>query len=233
MTMKEKIFQKKGGSLRNPQTCPVLGRLARRRLFDLLKDRLYRLQILKTDEGSYLFMDFHHILYDGASCVILMQDISTAYGGGRITPETYTGFEAALDEEKLRKTDRYESARAYFAKLLANAEPDMLPEGDVYGEEAGVGSFRIPSEISIEAVSEFCKKNDLGVNAFFNAAFAFLMGKYNLRDDVLYTTVNNGRRDPRLKRSVMMLVQTFPVFCHLDGEGRLLESLFVSFTSQR
>ena len=30
--------------------------------FDLLKDRLYRLQILKTDEGSYLFMDFHHIL---------------------------------------------------------------------------------------------------------------------------------------------------------------------------
>ena len=186
--------------------------------FDLLKDRLYRLQILKTDEGSYLFMDFHHILYDGASCVILMQDIDTAYGGGQIIPETCTGFEAALDEEKLRKTGRYESARAYFAKLLANAEPDMLPEGDVYGEEAGVGSFRIPSEISIEAVSEFCKKNDLGVNAFFNAAFAFLMGKYNLRDDVLYTTVNNGRRDPRLKRSVMMLVQTFPVFCHLDGE---------------
>ena len=186
--------------------------------FDLMSDRLYRLQILKTDDGSYLFMDFHHILYDGKSSAIWMQDINTAYGGGRIIPETYTGFEAALDEEEMRKTDRYERARAYFEKLLANAEPDMLPEGDVYGEEAGVGSFRIPSEISIAAVREFCKENDLAVNAFFNAAFAFLMGKYNLRDDVLYTTVNNGRSDSRLERTVMMLVRTFPVFCHLDAE---------------
>ena len=186
--------------------------------FELTGEKLCRLRIYMTDDGSYLFMDFYHIIYDDISGAILMQDINAAYGGSEIPKETYTGYEAALDEQEQRETERYERAKAYFDKLLADAETDMLPEGDVSGEEASTGCFRIPSEIAASQVRDFCKENDLTVNAFLNAAFAFVLGRYGLREDVLYTTVCDGRSDPRLERAVTMLVRTLPVCCHLDGE---------------
>lgn len=186
--------------------------------FDLTGEKLYRLRIYKTDDGSYLFMDFYHIIYDDISGAILMQDINAAYGGSEIPQETYTGYEAALDEQEQRKTERYERAKAYFDKLLAEAETDMLSEGNVNGEQASTGSFRIPSGIAASQVRDFCKENDLTENALLNAAFAFVLGRYGLKEDVLYTTVCDGRSDPRLERAVTMLVKTIPVCCHLDGK---------------
>ncbi|MBQ3841089.1 MAG: amino acid adenylation domain-containing protein [Ruminiclostridium sp.] len=186
--------------------------------FDLLKEKLCRLRIYKTDDGSYLFMDYHHIVFDGTSNSILMSDIAAAYNGGDVVSETYTGFDAALDEEKLRQTDSYEKAAAYFAKLLAEAEPDMLPEGDVYEKMPSLGCFNIRSEIGTSEISDFCRKNGVRKTAFYNAVFSFVMCKYNCSDNVLYTTVDNGRNDPRLDRTVSMLVKTIPVFCHPDTE---------------
>lgn len=186
--------------------------------FDVMQEKLCRLFIYKTNDGSYLFTDIHHIVYDATSNTVLLSDIVTAYAGGEVIHETYTGFDAALDEEKLRQTDRYEVAKTYFAKLLAEAEPDMLPEGDVCGEAPSTGCFSIWSESITSEISDFCRKNNVKKTAFFNAVFAFVMSKYNCRDNVLYTTVHNGRNDSRLDRTVSMLVKTFPVFCHLDME---------------
>ena len=35
-------------------------------------------------------MVFHHILMDGTSVAVLMEDIERAYQGEALTPETYT-----------------------------------------------------------------------------------------------------------------------------------------------
>ena len=186
--------------------------------FDLMKDNLCRLRIYKTDDGSYLFMDIHHIVSDGTSFAVLAHDINTAYSGGEVLPETYTGFDCASDEEKLRQTEKYESARAYYEKLLSGAEPEMLPEGDVSGEAPSLGYFSVDTDITGAEVSVFCRKNNVKKTPFFNAVFAFVLGKYNCRNDVLYTTVYNGRKDPRTEHIVSMLVKTFPVFCHIDAD---------------
>ncbi|MBR5091319.1 MAG: amino acid adenylation domain-containing protein [Ruminiclostridium sp.] len=191
--------------------------------FDILKEKLCRLRIYKTDDGNYLFMDFHHIVSDGTSISILMSDIAAAYNGGDVVPETYTGFDAALDEEKLRGTDRYDKAAAYFRDLLADAEPDMLPEGDVCEKTPSSGCFNIRSAIGASEISAFCRKNGVRKTAFYNAVFSFVMCKYNCKDNVLYATLYNGRNDPRLDRTVSMMVQTLPVFCHLSTEQTVSE----------
>ena len=59
--------------------------------------------------------------------------------------------------------DEYGRAKAYFDNLLADTEPDMLPEGDVNNEPVSAGSFLIPSEsIAPESVAPeiggFCEK---------------------------------------------------------------------------
>ena len=190
--------------------------------YDLIGGRLYRSAVYHTGEGNYLFLDFHHILCDGTSEGIILQDINSAYEGEKIVRETYTGYEAALVEQKLRETDRYARARAYYKGLLADADPDMLPEGDVRADAASSGSFEIPSGLDLARISRFCSEHGLSENAFFNAVFAFVLSKYNLREDALYTTIYNGRSDSRLDRSVTMLVRTFPVFCRLEGEKEIV-----------
>ena len=56
--------------------------------------------IYVTEDKKYLFTDFHHIIADGNSYDIIFEDINKAYMGEKTGKESYTGFDAALDEEQ-------------------------------------------------------------------------------------------------------------------------------------
>ena len=191
------------------------------RPFDLLKDRLCRAEIYVTDAGNYLFLDCHHIAFDGTSFMILYRDIEAAYAGQAVEPEDYTGFDIALDEAAQRETARLEKARAYYEALLSDAERDMLPKGDVSGSQPASGYFTLASGLDHGAVREWCRKNRVTENAFYNAVFAFVLMRYNFLEEALYTTIYNGRKDSRMQRTVTMLVKTLPVVCRAGGNDRV------------
>lgn len=98
--------------------------------FELSGGSLYRISIYKTKDGNYLYMEFHHIICDGTSAAILVEDINSAYRGECIEAEGYTGFEAALDEEKTRSTEVYKKAKQYYDKIFDGVDSDFLPLGD-------------------------------------------------------------------------------------------------------
>ena len=191
--------------------------------FELLGGKLSRFRIYRTAEGCYLFMELHHIIGDGSSVSILLNDINEAYMGRPVAKENYTGFELGLDEEKLRKTKKYDDAKAYFDGLLAEADREMLPEGDVYGGPASSGTLVEPANIDLAEVKRFLRSSGQSANAFFNAAFAFVLSKFTGKKEALYTTIYNGRSDSRVSRSVTMMVKTFPVFLHLKSGDSVLE----------
>ncbi len=191
--------------------------------FALMESRLYRVKIFRTKEGNYLYLDFHHIICDGTSEAVMIEDINAAYGGAVLTTETYTGFEAALAEEKARQSDAYGKAKAYYDKLFDGTDSDFLPSRDVNGQEPSSNRFKIPSALDLAAVKDWCEKNGVTLNAFFNAVFAFVLAKYNYKTEAVYTTIYNGRNDSRLARAVTMLVKTFPVYCALGGDVRIAD----------
>ena len=67
--------------------------------FKLLDTTLYRVQIIHTPSQNYLFIDFHHIICDGSSLVVLFEDLNRRYAGESIEKEDFSGFELAADEE--------------------------------------------------------------------------------------------------------------------------------------
>ena len=186
--------------------------------FELLNAPLYRVRIFKTPNGSYLFMEFHHIICDGTSEAVILEDINAAYDGKALTAEEYTGFEAALDEQKARASEQYEKAKQYYDKIFDGADADLLPAGDVSGREKASGQFTVTTDIDIQPIRDYCAAHGVTENAFFNAVFAFVLGKYSYKNEAVYTTIYHGRNDSRLARSVTMLVKTFPVYCALDGD---------------
>ena len=195
--------------------------------FDLLSDRLVRVCIATTGEGKrYLYIDAHHCVFDGVSSEILLRDIERSYAGETPEAERFTGWEAALVEEKQRASDVYEKAKAYYTERFAGMDGDWLPVPDNTDRNTG-GSGRIHldgSETESGAVMNFCRVNGIGENAFFCAAFGLTAAAYGGGEECVFTTINNGRSDARFADSVSMFVRTYPVLCR-PGNGSVSDYL--------
>ena len=191
--------------------------------FALMSSPLYRVKIYRTREGNYLYLEIHHIICDGTSEAVLIEDINAAYGGAALETESYTGFEAALAEEKARQSESYAKAKAYYDAIFSGVDSDFLPSKDVDGAVESSNQFKMPSAVDVSPIREWCKQNGVTLNAFFNSVFAFVLAKYNYKTEAVYTTIYNGRNDSRLARAVTMLVKTFPVYCALDGDKKIAE----------
>ncbi|MBO6060429.1 MAG: hypothetical protein J6P67_09850, partial [Bacteroidaceae bacterium] len=55
--------------------------------YDLMHDRLFRLEIYITRHGAYLYQGFHHIIFDGISHAAFREDLRKAYAGETLEPE--------------------------------------------------------------------------------------------------------------------------------------------------
>ncbi|MCQ2354440.1 MAG: amino acid adenylation domain-containing protein [Clostridia bacterium] len=190
------------------------------RPFNLLGEPLFRAAVYVTDNGNYLFTDFHHIIFDGTSEAVLLSDIGKAYELTSVENEKYTGYEIALDEEKERATDRLSRAKAYYDSVFLGCESDCLPPKSPESDKAGAASVRMTFDYA-PAVTAYCEKNKLTPNAFFNAAFGFTLSRFIQFSDVVFTTVYNGRNDSRLASSLAMLVKTLPVLVRTENDIKI------------
>ena len=189
--------------------------------FTLMGGRLYRAQILRCAGDNYLFLDVHHIISDGMSMALFINDINKAYGGETLTAEKFSGFEAALEEEKLLRSKAIDKAALHYEKLLASCNTDCLPapcktKGAQIGECEKI-LYTFDADIS-SRISAYCKKLGTTENAFFNAVFAYTLSQFIHGDDVTYCTIYNGRYDSRLAKSFAMLVKTLPVRAFISYE---------------
>lgn len=195
--------------------------------FALMNKSLCRFIIFNSkQDGKYLFIEMHHIIGDGISLVILLNDIEKAYKGIKLEKEKFTGFNYALEEQKLLKTDAYELAKKYYETLLTGADTESLIPKDNIGIDEKIASNIIQKvNINKAEIEKFCNEQGITLNSFFNAVFGFTLSKYNYKENVVYTTVYNGRNDSRVDEAVYMLVKTLPVVCKYDKDTKVKDYL--------
>ncbi len=193
--------------------------------FALLNEPLYRITVYKTNDGNYLFMDFHHIISDGTSENILLRDIDRAYVNLPLERENYSGFEAALDEEAVRVTDKYREAKAYYDSVFKGCDPACLPPKAPEKGASDSATITRFTEVKPEKIKAYCDKNQVTPNAFFNAVFGYTLSRFGKFDDAIYTTVYNGRSNSRLSRAVSMFVKTLPVLVHTSGNRMITDMI--------
>ena len=92
------VLQKRNDGL--SYKTPILNGMNRDTLvrpYMLFNEQLFRFEIYRTCDGNYLFLDLHHIVADGTSLAIIINDINRAYSGEKLEPEGYTSYDLALD----------------------------------------------------------------------------------------------------------------------------------------
>ncbi|MFI7359270.1 amino acid adenylation domain-containing protein [Streptomyces avidinii] len=95
--------------------------------FDQLRPPMLRMSLIRTGEETHeLVLTAHHVLFDGWSVPLLMQDLLTLYGWDGQAP----GLEPARNYREflgwLARQDREESARVWREELRGVGEPTLL-----------------------------------------------------------------------------------------------------------
>ena len=57
--------------------------------YKLMNTQLFKVEVIETEKSVYLFAEFHHIIFDGASFGLFAEAVKDAYEGKEIEAETY------------------------------------------------------------------------------------------------------------------------------------------------
>ena len=193
--------------------------------FNIYGDRLFHIRLMRCQHNLYLLIDYHHIIVDGTSMQLILNDINKAYHGMTLEPEEMTLAEVAVNEEAERKTTIFGEAKDWYAKNFdcADVFTQLMP--DLEKEEHAEASVVRSLSIDIPQVDLFCKENGIFKSTFFTTAYSFLLAKYNNEQESLFTTVYNGRQNKKLNHTVGMFVKTLPVYAKFDKDTTVLDFL--------
>lgn len=197
--------------------------------YELLDKHLYRFKLFKVN-GEYVFyFDFHHVIMDGSSLKIFIDDFFSALSGKELEKEKSDANEFAVNEIEERKSTKYTEAKEYYEKLVGGVETDSTPVEDKADKEVSYGNIRVPLKITNEEVKELTKKVGIKTSSFFLSAFSYLLSKINMENESLFLTVHNGRSED-VRRSVGSYVKTYPLYLSYQDEDKISDYLLKTNT---
>jgi len=196
--------------------------------FDLSKNMLIRAALLIIKEEDYaLVVNIHHIVMDGWSKGIMLQELMDLYqalSGGRPSP---------LEELPLQYTDYvswhhewvqgklFRSQLSYWKEKLAGAPPVLElptdhPRPNIPGSGGSLEPFSFTRQ-KYQALNDLAKQEDVTFFMLMMAAYNTLLYRYSRQEDILVGTPIAGRNRVELENLIGLFVNTLVIRSHVSG----------------
>ena len=177
------------------------------RPFDLAAGPLYRFEIVTTEKQTCLMMDVHHLIFDGGSVDIFLQQLCSIMNGETIEEEdlSYAGYVSA--ELAAEGGAEYLAAKDFFKDRLAVVEAATEVRPDLANPTKGTISKAI-SALDIKTIEAFCRNNNITPAHLILSAIYYSLARFANSEQVCITTVSNGRSNLLIRNTVGMFVNT-------------------------
>ena len=184
--------------------------------FKLMNTRLFRIEVIQTEAAVYLFAEFHHIIFDGASFDLFLQSLKTVLEGGEIQSETYDYFDYVKDDRAFVDSDEFKSSEKYISDMLVNCEgaAELTPDKGGLAENGSPAIASAPFDMA--RVSEFCSNIGATPAHLFLAATLYVVSRFTNSRGAYINTISNGRSDMKLTNCFGMFVKTLPIGLEID-----------------
>ncbi|WP_009953548.1 non-ribosomal peptide synthetase, partial [Mycobacterium intracellulare] len=182
----------------------------REAVYDLADEPAVRAVLIRTGQDRHrLVLTIHHIVLDGWSVPILLNETFACYTGQRLpAPPPYRRFVAWLAER-----DR-DAAREAWAGVFDGFDTPTLvgPPHQPEPGARGVQSFAVPAGITA-ALGELARSSHTTVSTVLHAAWAQLLAWLTGQHDVAFGTTVSGRPAdvPGADAMVGLMINTVPV----------------------
>ena len=203
--------------------------------FDFAAAPLMRLAIFRLTEDHYrMLWTSHHILFDGWSFPILMEEFLTTYellNAG----ETLPLQEEDRYEDYIRYIERSdkEAEEKYWRNYLQGIEqntllpfiPTTIDRNKGKGEYKAIG-IQIKSEIAAK-IQSFAHQHRVTLNTIMQCVWAYLLHRYTGNKNIVYGIIVSGRPDDLagVEHRVGMYINTLPLYSGLKEETEISEWL--------
>lgn len=179
--------------------------------FALQDDDLVRVKIYTAPDGTYLFADAHHIIFDGISLGIMLSELKQTLAGREPSGENYTAYDYALEEREYLESEQLAADDEWFDRYLAGTTSTVFPDS-ASGHEATPGKAA-SQEILVDSsqVLACCARQGVTANDYFLTVLTELLYRIVREDKILISTVTSGRGRAETSQSVGMFVRTLPL----------------------
>ncbi|WP_156748011.1 non-ribosomal peptide synthetase, partial [Mycobacterium sp. 1465703.0] len=193
-------------------------------VYDLADRPAVRAALVRTGDGRHrLVLTIHHIVLDGWSVPILLNETFACYTGQRLpAPAPYRRFVTWLADRDL------DAARAAWSELLDGFDGPTLvgPPQQLQLGSRGVRSFALSAETT-RALSELARSSHTTVSTVLQAAWAQLLAWLTGQHDVAFGTTVSGRPAAVVGAESMvgLMINTIPVRARMTAETTTTELL--------
>ncbi|WP_459962768.1 amino acid adenylation domain-containing protein, partial [Mycobacterium avium] len=185
-------------------------------VYDLAEAPAVRAVLIRTGPDRHrLVLTIHHIVLDGWSVPILLNETFACYTGQRLpAPAPYRRFVTWLAERDL------DAARAAWREALAGFDTPTLvgPPHSLEPGARGVQAFAVSAEIT-RALGELARAHHTTVSTVLQAAWAQLLVWQTGQHDVAFGTTVSGRpaEVPGADSMVGLMINTVPVRARISA----------------
>jgi len=184
---------------------------------------LFRTRIISTPKQNVFLFDVYHVVADGNSMEILMDDIALSLGGTELGAD-FT-YQAMQKEADFKNTGTYSHDVAYFKNRYDKDGWHTRPRTDFDTDKNILDSIEGNFKFSKDRVTSLCQHYGLGKNEFYTAAVALAISMYDKTQNVMLSWVWNGREDVSVQRSIGLFYKDFPIAFTIDDKTKLKDLL--------
>ncbi len=199
-------------------------------LFDFSKAPLFRVKLVRlADQKNLLMLDMHHIISDGTSFSILMQDLIDMYEGKSL-PELevhYKDFTAWQNEWIL--SGEIDQQERYWLDLFSGEIPVLnfptdYPRPPIQSFEGDSIVFEIDLVLT-EKIKKLSSETDTTLYMILLAAYNVLLFKYTGQKDIIVGSSIAGRQHLELENVIGMFVNALAMRNYPEGQKTFKEFL--------
>ena len=180
--------------------------------FDLDKAPLLRVSLYFLNNGqSLILIDSHHIVMDGTSLSIILNDFCKIYNGKKIKNLNINYIDYTVWENNFVNSNKISNIENYWLNKFNNNDLPILNLPYDYAI-SNIKSFNGDSiNLNIdkkifELINQFAKKFSISPYTFFISVFYILLYKYTGQNDIIVGTPADLRIMPELKNIIGMFV---------------------------
>ncbi|UCH96977.1 MAG: AMP-binding protein, partial [Candidatus Aminicenantes bacterium] len=200
------------------------------RAFDLSKAPLLRVGLIEMEKDRHIFLiDMHHIISDGMSTQVLVQDFSALYAGKEL-PEIklqYKGYAEWQNREKVSKKILEQGEywkKEYGGEIPVLELPTDYARPAVQGFEGNSINFEINKETA-GALKALALEAGATLYIGLLALYTILLSKLSNQEDIVIGTPVAGRRHADLEKIIGMFVNTLALRNYPSGENGFMDFL--------
>ncbi|WP_394751323.1 amino acid adenylation domain-containing protein [Spongiimicrobium salis] len=181
--------------------------------FDLAEASLIRFGLTRIT-GTWLFLvDVHHIVCDGISLNILMNDFNRIYQGKDIEQLSlrYVDFASWQRDKKEHLSEAKEYWKAELAEEILPMElPRLQEKNGLDFSKANIELLKIHDERFLQ-FKNYIREFQVSEFMFFTAIYALMISKITGKSDIIIGTDVMGRTHPNLQHIVGTFINVLPL----------------------